>query len=356
MAVTIRAVAEAAGVSVTTVSFVLNNSHPHVDAIPRETRERVKAAAASLGYRRNAAAATLRTGKSLWIGTVMQALKNEGDARLWAPYELSLLSGVQKTVSENGYFVVLGCNSDGGDNGCISRLVSSGIGGLILRSPSAAAVEQARQLVSDGIPTAVVFPVNKDDLYPYSVDVDNEAAGRMAASLFAKAGRKAPMCIWDEDSVSGHADRVNGFRDAIQRDFGSSAVVCGLSPDLTEPTRVAAIRDFIHSHKPDAVMAADASNAHCASVAAADLGLDCPRDIAIIGFDCYSFRSARGQRLSAIATSWWEAGRLAAEGLSDMISKRVEWTQPTTLSPQFIPGDSTPANLASAGDLYWVLP
>jgi len=356
MAVTIRAVAGAAGVSVTTVSFVLNNSHPHIDAIPRETRERVKAAAAALGYRRNAAAATLRTGRSLWIGTMMRPTKDESDAWLWAPYELSLLSGIQKTVSDNGYFVVLGSSDQPDEMGCIRTLVSSGIAGLALRSPSAGAVELVKELVGEGIPAIVVFPINKSDLYPYSIDVDNLKAGRLAADLFVRDGRKALMCIWDEDNISGHFDRIKGFTEAVVTSFGCDPVICALSPEMDGPAKVEALRDFIKINKPDAIMAADASNAACASIAVSDLSLNCPDDVSIIGFDCYSFRSARGQRLSAIGTSWWEAGRLAASALIKMIAGREEWKEPKTLDPLFIPGDSTSASLAGDNDPAWLLP
>ena len=82
MAVKIKAVAELAGVSITTVSFVLNNKRPQVDGLSKETQERVRACAATLGYRRNPTAVSLRSGKSLWIGVMIQPVRDEteGDA------------------------------------------------------------------------------------------------------------------------------------------------------------------------------------------------------------------------------------------------------------------------------------
>ena len=355
MAATIRAVAEAAGVSITTVSFVLNNKRPQVEAIPKDTRERVKQAASELGYRRNLVAATLRTGRSLWIGVPMQQLKDESDAWMWAPYELSLLSGVQKMLSESGYFTVLGSKPSGDDTESISELVSSGIGGLILRCPPPGVVRQAQELMEDGMPVVVVFPTERDDCHPYSIDVDNFRAGQLAAELFVRAGRKAPMYVFNEENRHTDIDRARGFIEVIEKKFGSPPMRCELPSAYSDVERVVAMTDFIRANKPDAVMATEAGNSFLVSFAAEGLNLNVPDDLAIIGFDCYSFRSAREQRLSAVGTSWWQAGKLAASSILDLIQERAIWTEPKTLCPRFIPGDTTPPELAEESDLYWLL-
>jgi len=355
LAATIRAVAEAAGVSITTVSFVLNNKRPQVEAIPKDTRERVKAAAVALGYRRNPAAASLRTGRSLWIGVLMQQIKDEFDAWMWAPYELSLLSGVQKTLSDSGYFTVLGSKPSGNERESIDTLVSSGIGGLILRCPPPEVVKLVEELVNDGIPAVVVFPTDKQDLYPYSVDVDNFRAGQLAAELFIRAGRKAPMCVCNEESRYMEMDRARGFAEVIEKELGSPPMMCSLPAEHSDVARVMAMTEFIRANKPDAVMATEAGNSFLVSFAVEGLNARVPEDISIIGFDCYSFRSARDQRLSAVGTSWWQAGQLAASSVLDILENKARWTEPKTLGPRFIPGDTTPPELAEESDLYWLL-
>lgn len=354
MAATIRAVAEAAGVSITTVSFVLNNKRPQVDAIPKDTRDRVKSCAVALGYRRNPAAAALRTGRSLWIGVVVQQLKDESDASMWAPYELSLLSGTQSTLSERGYFTVLGSKPAGGDTDSVDALISSGVGGLILRRPSPEVVEHVANKGEDGVPVIVVFPHNPNDLYPYIIDVDNLQAGRTAAELFIQAGRRAPMYVLNEGYRHVELDRARGFAEVVERELSSPPMLCELPTEYSDVARVEAMTEFIRAHKPDCVMATESGNSFLITFAAERLDLRIPEDLAIIGFDCYSFRSAREQRVSAVGTSWWEAGQLAASSILDMIENGTKWTEPKTLGPRFIPGDTTPPELADEGGLRWL--
>lgn len=352
---TIHAVAEAAGVSTTTVSFVLNNRCPQIDTIPKETRDRVRACAAALGYRRNPAAAALRTGRSLWIGVMVQPLKNEWDAWMWAPYELSMLSGVQRRLSDEGYFTVVGSRSPTDDTSSLEALVSSGIGALILRAPSPREVKRARELIREGIPTVAVFPLNKQDLYPYSVDMDNVRAGQLAAELFLQAGRRKLAVIANEDCRHSETDRERGFRDVVTREQGSPPLRCLLPASYSEPARVDALARFVAEHRPDAVMATEAGNSFLTSFAVERANLRVPADLVIIGFDCYSFRSAGEQKLSAVGTSWWQAGQLAAASILDMVHQRTQWTKPKLLVPRFIPGDSTPPEMARDGDLSWLL-
>lgn len=353
MATTIRAVAEAAGVSTTTVSFVLNNRHPHIDAIPKQTRDRVKECAAALGYRRNAAAASLRTGRSHWIGVIVQAMRSEEEAYKWAPYEMALLSGAQNGLAERGYFAVLGSKSTTGDTESLDAVVCSGVGGLISRRPLREEVNRLRKLMDEGVPSIVVFPAKSEDLYPYSIDLDNFTGGKMAAELFARAGRKTPMCITSEGAVQSEQERQRGFVEGIAEQMGSPPPVCELATEAAEDVRSEALAKFIRANKPDSILAVGPHSARLVSFAAEKLELDVPGDVAIIGFDCYSFPSARNQRLSAVGTSWWRAGLIAAESIVDMVTHDTKWIEPKKLEPVFIPGDSTPAELAGEGAASW---
>lgn len=342
MASTIKAVAEAAGVSTTTVSFVLNNRRPHIDAIPKETRERVRMCAAALGYRRNAAAASLRTGKSHWIGVLVQGMKDEGEVYEWARYELALLSGIQNALSARDYFAVLGSRSDGNGAENLEAIISSGVGGIIHRSPRKDELAKLHELSKNGVKVLAVFPEKKDDLYPYSIDVDNYGAGRLAAEQFLKAKRRNIACFLYDDSLEAAQDRWQGLCDTIALNQGNSPALCKLPRHASPDEWVEIAASFISDHHPDAIMAVDATSGKQALTAADKLNISVPDDLAIVGFDCYHMEDEHHRRISSVATSWWKAGQIAAKSMLDFVCNHTEWTEPRKLEPAFIPGDTTP--------------
>ncbi|MDH7601292.1 MAG: LacI family DNA-binding transcriptional regulator [Armatimonadota bacterium] len=353
MAPTIKEVAEMAGVSITTVSFVLNDKHPQVDGLSEATKQRVRACAAALGYRRNPAAASLRSGKSLWIGVVIQPVREEKEAQAWAPYELTLISGIENALLGLGYYPVLGSKSTTGDVTGLDTLAYSGVAGLIYRRPLRQEVERLEELRQEGIPSIAVFPARREDLYPYSIDLDNVAAGRLGAQLLYRAGSKRPALI--VSGFFGHIeeDRVAGFTQGVQELFGYKPMVCDTAGTRDEAARVRILEDFFRRNKPDGVLATEAWGAHLATFAAENAGLKVPQDLVMIGFDCYSFRSAQNMVVSAITTSWWQAGRVAAQSIVDIVRNGTVWTEPKKLEPRFIPGDTTPPELCEEGKSGW---
>lgn len=348
MAVTIRSVAEAAGVSVTTVSFVLNDKRPQVDAISKKTRERVKLCAAALGYHKNAAASALKTGRSLWVGVTLQTLQNEWFARVWAPHETSLLAGIHRTLLENDHFTVVGdCNSVEG----VETLASSGIGGLILRSPSSDIVAIAEHFIREGTPVIAVFPTNQDDLYPYTIDMDNLRAGQIVAELFIKNDRRRIMCITYEQPDHWEEERVSG----LESGYGSAPMRYALprSASADDATIIADLAEVLRANRPDAVMCAGSGGIFYINFAIDALGLHPGVDLDIIGFDCHSFYSSCGRYYSEVGISWWDAGQTAAEGILDMLHGRSTWTEPKKLQPSFVPGYSTPEGLRHESTSDW---
>ncbi len=355
MAPTIKEVAEMAGVSITTVSFVLNDKHPQVDGLSESTKQRVRACAAALGYRRNPAAASLRSGKSLWIGVVIQPVRDEKEAQAWAPYELALISGIENALLGLGYYPVLGSKSTTGDVTGLDTLAYSGVAGLIYRRPLRQEVKRLDELRQEGIPSVVVFPARKEDLYPYSIDLDNVAAGKLAAHLMCTAGSKRPAVT--VSGFFGHIeeDRIAGFVDGVRSALGYEPMICNTSGIRDEAARIKIMEDFLRSNRPDAILATEAWGAYLITFAAENVQLRFPQDLMIIGFDCYSFRSARNAVVSAITTSWWEAGHVAAQSLVDIVKNGTVWTEPKKLEPRFIPGDTTPPELVEEGRTGWMV-
>lgn len=352
---TIKEVAEMAGVSITTVSFVLNDKHPQVDGLPESTKQRVRACAAALGYRRNPAAVSLRSGKSLWIGVVIQPVRDETEAQAWAPYELALISGIENALFGLGYYPVLGSKSTTGDISGLEVLAYSGVAGLIYRRPLRQEVERLNELRQEGIPSLVVFPARREDLYPYSIDLDNVAAGKLGAHLLCKAGSTRPAIV--VSGLFGHIeeDRLQGFTEGILQQLGHEPMLCNTGGARDEAVRIGIIEDFLRKNKPDAILVTESWGSFLASHAAERAGLRTPDELMIIGFDCYSFKGARNLVVSSITTSWWRAGEVAAQSIVDIVKHGTVWTEPKKLEPRFVPGDTTPKHIAEECEKTWVL-
>lgn len=343
-----------AGVSITTVSFVLNNKEPQVSGLSEETCKRVRACAAKLGYRRNAAAASLRSGKSLWVGVLIQPVRDEAEAVAWTPYELALISGVENALFDLGYFPVLGSKSTTGQTEALAALAQSGVSGLICRRPLREEVKKLEELREKGLACIAVFPARSSDLYPYQIDVDNIRAGDLGAELLCAAGCSRVAVI--TSGLFGHIehDRIQGFFEGFEARCGKPPMICDVSDGRSDETRKRIMREFILEHKPDGILATEPGVSYLASFAADDAGVAVPNDMVLIGFDCFSFRSARRRVVSSITTSWWEAGRLAGRSVVELVQSQVEWDAPKKLAPRFIARDTTPSELTHADQHEWI--
>lgn len=350
MAGTIKAVAQAAGVSKTTVSFVMNNTHPQVDRIPEETRERIRACAAELGYTHNPIAASLRTGKRVWIGIMTEVLPS--DTKFWetAPFfEVSLLYGAQRGLAEHGYFTLLGLRKAESEVQDMDQLASAKVGGLIFRAADEQAVVKARELMLSGVHAVNVFPRRPNDLFPFTVDLDNPRAGRLAAEIGILSGARNPAYI--SLAISGRAmhDRVDGFIQAVREGLGVEPGVCELpqKPDGMVIGRPAysALADFVNRNRPDAIVALDGGSSHILNSALDGIPAEIPRDLAVIGLDSFFCRNSKYQSMSSIGVSWVRAGEIAAKIIVDQVETGTTSDLPRRLPPVFLAGDTTPPGL-----------
>ena len=155
----------------------------------------------------------------------------------------------------------------------------------------------------------------------------------------------------------GHieVERTRGFAEGVEQRLGRPPIICDTSGVRDDKARKEMMAEFLRENKPDGILATEAASAHLLSFAAEMTGLRSPEDLAIIGFDCFSFKSARNQVVSAISTSWWHAGRIAAQSIVDIVQSGTQWDEPRKLDPRFVPGDTTPPELSTEDDARWLL-
>lgn len=261
---TIRDVAQRANVSVGTVSRALNDRagvHP-------ETRRRVQAAVAALGYAPDRAARELSIRRPVTVGLSVA----QGHRRL-IPFFVLFLEHLLDGLSSSGLRVRdIPTGSDGLPTEVTDALVLLGAHPDDPRIPHLQAL--ARPFVLLGHRTGV-----------RSVAADDVAGGRLAAEHLLRLGHRSILHVTAAPRGQGFADRQRGFRDAL-RDAGAQPAATLDCDDATPLGGYRALRRQLAEHPaPTAIFAATDELAVGCIAAAVDLGLRVPHDLSVVGFD-----------------------------------------------------------------------
>ena len=303
-------VAKLAGVSRTTVSFVLNDV-PGVK-ITDETRQRVFRAARELNYYPTAAARSLASGKTHRIGLIL----GEGQERLAADAFLpAFLQGVTASVHRRGYLLMIQLAEDVPSQEAYARLIrEQQVDGLILSGPRLddpllpQLAEEKFPLIFHGRPNGHQFPC---------VDVDNEVGGLRAAHHLLVLGHRRVGFISNAPlSYSGAQERFLGYKQALADH--------GIPPDpdlvqtaafLPEAGRAAMEQLLSLPERPTAVFCASDVVALGAMSAVHSAGLVIPDDVAIVGFDDIFLAAHAQPPLTTVRVPAYGLGWTAAEVL-----------------------------------------
>lgn len=303
---TMRDVAECAGVSQTTVSFVINR----VDGsgISQETRERVWAAVKQLGYRPNAAAKTLRTSRSHSIGFVTDVLAS-------SPFAGDIIRGAQVSAwAQDQLLMIINTGGDASlEEAAIEELLERRIDGIIYASMSHHVVEPPRSLRD--VPAVLVNCFCADRSLP-SVTPDEVGGGFMATEALLRSGHERLGLInIDPDRLSPPSEgRLEGYRKALAA-YGvlfDEGLVRNGNANADDGYRYT-MELMSMPQPPTAIFCATDRTAMGAYDAIRDLRLAIPDDVAVVGFD-NQFIIANYLRptLSTVALPFTEMGEWAA--------------------------------------------
>jgi DNA-binding LacI/PurR family transcriptional regulator len=319
-------VAKLAGVSRTTVSFVLNDV-PGVK-ISEETRLRVLEAARELDYYPTAAARSLASGRTRRIGLIL----GEGQRRLSADAFLpSFLQGVTASVHQRGYFLMIQTAEDVPSHEAYAKLIrEQQVDGLILSGPRSddplllKLAQERFPLILHGRLAGYDFP---------QVDVDNKAGGYKAVTHLIELGHHRIGFISNAPlSYAGAEDRFAGYRQALaEYDIPVEDDLVRTATFLPETGHTAMEELLGLAERPTAVFAASDVVALGAISAIHQAGLHIPTDMAVVGFDDI-FLAAQAHpplttiRVPAYGLGWTAADILIAliEGDEDVSSVTLE--------------------------------
>lgn len=298
----IRDVAQLAGVSVGTVSNVLNKP----ELVTSGTRERVLSAVAELGFVRNGAARSLRAGESRIVGAIVLDIGN--------PFFTDVARGVEDLLATSDRVLIL-CSSDGDPERTtryLRLLREQDLHGLLV-TPTGD-LDDLRAVAQTGIPV-VLLDRNATERDFCSVAVDDETGGELAATHLFEQGHRRIGFLNGPATTQACVDRSRGVRAACRKagldvDAAIVELAAGLNSDagergtedllgLTDPvTAIACVNDLV------ALGALRALNRHRIAV---------PEQMAVIGYDDVEFAAELSTPLSSVAQPRYRIGRTAAE-------------------------------------------
>jgi DNA-binding LacI/PurR family transcriptional regulator len=337
-------VAKLAGVSRTTVSFVLNNV-PGVK-ISEETRQRVLKAARQLNYYPTAAARSLASGKTRRIGLVM----GEGQKHLSADAFLpSFLQGVTASIHRRGYLLVLQMAEDVPSHEAYVRLIrEQQVDGLIISGPRSDD-PLLSELADDRFPLLLHGRLVDCDLP--CVDVDNKAGAYQAVTHLIGLGHQRIGFVSNAPlSYAGALDRFAGYRQALtEHDLPLDDDLVRTAAFLPETGQAAMEELLALPERLTAVFAASDVVAIGVMGAIQTAGLRIPDDVAVVGFDDIFLAAHTRPPLTTVRVPAYGLGWTAAEVLIALIEGDEEASS-VMLETELVIRDSCGATKRAEGD------
>ena len=269
-------VARKAGVSQSAVSRAFTPGA----SVSESMRARVLKAAAELGYRPNALARSLITGRSRIIGLVVSYLDNG-----YYPVALEKLS---KALQERGYRILIFMAPQSADNvdDVLSEILDYQVDGLVLASVAMSSDLVAR-CAAAGVPV-LLFNRRQDDQRFSAVTTDNRGGGRKLAEFLIAGRHERIAYIAGWEGASTQRDREAGFREGLA-DAGAKLFERAVGDYRFEGAQAATRRMFTgkpRSARPDAVFVANDHMAIAAmDVLRYELGLRVPEEVSVVSFD-----------------------------------------------------------------------
>lgn len=311
---TIKDVARAAGVSISTASVALSGK----GSVSEKTRARVIEVAHKLKYRPNAVARSLVTRRTRSVGLILSDITD--------PYFHEIAKGVQRTLSTAGYTVVLADTdrSSANESRSIQTLLDHQVDGLILAGSGRRKDEDhLRRLKEEKMAVVTVGRYTTD--FPH-VCVDNAAAAYVIADHLCCRGYRRIAFIGGPDGLLVTEDRFAGFCRALS-DYGLEFdPMLVRSADFTPAGGYKAAMALLKTGRSntspvEAVIAANDQMAIGVMKAAKDFGILIPRQMAVAGIGDIPTALYLDPSLSTVTLPLQEMGRAAAGRLMKAIDR-----------------------------------
>ena len=316
-------VADLAGVSIMTVSRVLNG-HPHVTAA---TRERVEHAVVELGYHANMAARTLAGGRSHVIGAISVQPETWGPSRTVFAIEAAAQAAGQLVSFKTAHEPSASAMRE-----AIDELRGGNAEGIIVVARLRAAVEALRELDLP-VPLLATYPTAE---LPLSVGVDQELGARLATRHLLSLGHERVIHVRGPKGWIDADDRASGWRKELRSNGATGRTING---DWTPRSGYEAGREIAGDDSATAVFVANDQMALGVQLALHEAGRNVPDDVSVVGFDDVPEAGFYIPPLTTVRQDFGELGRMSVEHLLAAIEGRD--VQRATIAPQLVERAST---------------
>lgn len=335
--VTIRDVADAAGVSISLVSFVLNAKRgpkgEYICSASQETAEKIVAAAKKLGYRKNMAASTLRSGYSKTLGIIVADIANT--------FFSDICRHLENISAQAGYLSIFGSTDDNPEkmSQLINKFIASGVDGLIV-APCAHTEQQISEIAANAVPVVLIDRDLASAKGVGRVMMDNENAGRQATRHLIGNGHKKIEMIRYQTDIPTILKRFQGYKDEMYDNglgqyvkdniIRKESVDEGMA-DAVREARERGVNALIFPSNLLTIKGIAAIN---------NLGYKIPDDFAVVGFDQGDNAEIYNPKLSYV----YQPTKLVAQHSFEMLHKMITGQQGgmcKTIAPKFVLGLSS---------------
>ena len=327
--VTLKAVAKHVGLTPGTVSAVLNDS-PSARSIPRETKDRIHAAAKELNYRPNFFARTLRNKRTYTIGVIAEEI---GDS-----YGSMVISGIESHLRKWDYFFLTVAHRH--DQNLLSRyselLLQRGVEGFItvdttvLEAPSLPTVAVAGHQTVKGVTNVVL---------------DHVQAATLALNHLASLGHQRIAFMKGNPLSSDSEDRWKAICEVAQKIGMRIDPELTVQIDINDPTPQLGYpfaKQLLARKKPfTALFAYNDISAIGAIRALQEQGFRVPQDVSVMGFDDIPGAAFNTPTLTTVRQPLARMGQVAAQTLLERIAGRDDYPPEIAIEPELVVREST---------------
>ena len=312
MSASIKEVALKAGVSIATVSRVLNDKGP----VAVETRQRILAAIEQLRYVPHGAARSLITNQTDTIGVLLPDLYGE--------FFSEVIRGIDLAARRSGFHVLIsGFHSDRAEIEAVLRALRGRVDGLIVLSPDVDA-QSLRRNLPETLPVVLLnTPVEGDGADFDAINLDNHGGAFAMVRHLAGLGHRRIAFIRGPEENADARERLRGYRDALLSLEIAGEEELELGGDFSEESGYRAGQRLLALEpRPAAVFAANDSMAIGCLFALREAGARVPGDIALAGFDDIPIARYITPSLSSVHVPIAELGTRAMERLLHAVDNK----------------------------------